>query len=65
MGQVDDEEEMSMRRKTKYPEFIEGGYYRCTDCGRLVRDTGEKENELGLCSECFLALLTENITEIE
>jgi len=49
-----------MRRKT-----ARGGYYRCTDCGRLVRDTGEKENELGLCSECFLALLTENITEIE
>lgn len=27
--------------------------YKCEDCGKLTRDTGEGEKEVGLCQFCF------------
>jgi hypothetical protein len=55
----------------KHNRFSKGsGVYKCVECGKLTRDTGEGAS-IGLCGKCYLkdewynSLVNEKITEEE
>jgi hypothetical protein len=43
-----------MKDSRKFQKFIKGHkVYRCDECGKLTRETGEGESYVRLCLDCY------------
>lgn len=49
-----------MTDKKVYNKFNEHGAYKCSECGKLTRETGEGESDYSYCVGCFLEMQEEN-----